>query len=172
MTTQIELDDDRLDIIHELILRGLQETSPHEREYGDAYDAFADAAGLPHRIGDQPDRVREVWNDIMEDAAHNPREERDHEMSDGGERSCNRCGAPGPSLYHVKQNDEIVCNNCLGLPGDGKLKLHDHDWQAAGVVEQEYMQPAVLEECQAIGCDAWRQRTLAGVNRVEERDAQ
>lgn len=90
--------------------------------------------------------------------------------NDDGEQSCDRCGASGPSLYRVKKHDEVVCNDCLGRPGDGKLKLHDHDWQAAGVVEQEYMQPAVLEECQADECRAWRQRTLAGVNRVEEWD--
>lgn len=86
-------------------------------------------------------------------------------------QSCYRCGSPGPTLYVVKKADDIVCNDCRTPSiGDGKIRLHEHDWEASGVVEQEYMQPAVLEECQSVGCKAWRDRTLAGVNRVEEWD--
>lgn len=65
-TQQIELNEDQLDVIHELILRGLRETDPADREYGEAYDAFVQAAGYPLRIGDQPERVQEVWDEIIE----------------------------------------------------------------------------------------------------------
>lgn len=65
--TSIELDEDVLDVVHELLLRGLRQTDPADREYGEAYDAFVDAAGYPMRIGDQPDRVREVWLEMIED---------------------------------------------------------------------------------------------------------
>lgn len=63
----IKIDEDKLDTIHELVLRGLRQTEPAEREYGEAYDAFADAAGYPHRIGDQPERVQEIWDEIWEE---------------------------------------------------------------------------------------------------------
>lgn len=64
MSKQIELEEGHLDIVHELILRGLQRTDPLEQEYGEAYDAFVDAAEYPIRIGDQPERVQSVWRDI------------------------------------------------------------------------------------------------------------
>ena len=63
-----ELPQAQLDVIHELLLRGLAETDPGDREYGAAYDAFVEAAGYPLRIGDQPDRVRELWEELIGDA--------------------------------------------------------------------------------------------------------
>lgn len=61
-----DLSNEQLDIIHELILRGLRQTNPADREYGDAYDAFVDATDYPLRIGDQPDRVRDTWYEIIQ----------------------------------------------------------------------------------------------------------
>jgi len=61
-----DLDDDQVAIIHELILRGLRDTSPADREYGTAYDDFCNAVDIPLRIGDQPDRVQGVWDEIVE----------------------------------------------------------------------------------------------------------
>lgn len=69
----IELDEERIDIVHELILRGLRETDPADREYGEAYDAFVEAADYPLRIGDQPERIKEVWEEILEDSPRDPR---------------------------------------------------------------------------------------------------
>lgn len=72
-TRRIELDKRQLDVVHELILRGFRETDPTDREYGEAYDAFVEAADYPLSIGDQPERVREVWAEIMEGGANDPR---------------------------------------------------------------------------------------------------
>jgi len=63
----IEMEQDQLDVVHELLLRGLKQTDPSEREYGEAYDAFVEAADYPLRIGDQPERVRDVWSEIVEE---------------------------------------------------------------------------------------------------------
>jgi len=62
-----DLTDDELTIINELALRGLNESEP-TREQCDAYDAFCDAADIPLRIGDQPERVRAVFEEIIEEA--------------------------------------------------------------------------------------------------------
>jgi hypothetical protein len=61
----IEIDEIHLDTIHELLLRGLKETPVHKREYGEAYDAFVEAADYPLRIGDQPERVQDVWEEVI-----------------------------------------------------------------------------------------------------------
>lgn len=74
MTKIIELEDDEFDVVHELILRGLRQTHPAEREYGEAYDAFTESAGCPLRIGDQPDRVQDIWSKIASDGARDPRD--------------------------------------------------------------------------------------------------
>lgn len=66
---ELEFEERHLDVIYELILRGLRETPVWEREYGEAFDAFVDAAGYPRRIGDQPERVQDVWNEILEESA-------------------------------------------------------------------------------------------------------
>lgn len=65
--TTIELDDALLPYVAELLLRGLRQTDPGAREYGEAFDAFAEAVDLPLRIGDQPDNVREAWIEIVEE---------------------------------------------------------------------------------------------------------
>lgn len=62
------LPQEQLDIIHELVLRGLRQVDPIEMEYHDAYDTWVRQAGYPRRIGDQPERVREVWYEVMTDA--------------------------------------------------------------------------------------------------------
>ena len=67
MTRTIELDDEHADVVYELLLRGLRETDPADREYGEAFDAFVDAAGYPQRIGNQPENVREVWGEVIEE---------------------------------------------------------------------------------------------------------
>ena len=61
-----DLNERQLAIIHELILRGLNETDATDRKYGEAYDAFVDASGQPVRIGDLPDNVQAVWGEIFE----------------------------------------------------------------------------------------------------------
>lgn len=43
-TQQVELPKDQLDLVHELVLRGLRQTHPADREYAEAYDAFVEAA--------------------------------------------------------------------------------------------------------------------------------
>jgi len=63
------LTEEEIAVIHELILRGLRDVPVHEREYGEAYDRFCDVAGVPLTIGEQPERVREVWDEVFEDAA-------------------------------------------------------------------------------------------------------
>jgi len=88
MTKQIELDEGQLDVVHELILRGLRQTDPSKREYGEAYDAFVEAADYPLRIGDQPERVRDVWGEITEENYHvSVRDTRT-----GRTRNCVECG--------------------------------------------------------------------------------
>lgn len=69
MPTQIELDDDTFAVVHELILRGLKETDPTERRYGEAYDTFLEGADAPLRIGEQPAEVQEVWEEIVQDGS-------------------------------------------------------------------------------------------------------
>lgn len=71
---QVELEKEQMDVIHELVLRGLSQTNPADREYGEAYNAFMDASDYPLRIGDQPERVREVWSEILEGTPQDPRE--------------------------------------------------------------------------------------------------
>jgi len=69
-----DLDDDQVAIIHELILRGLRETSPADQEYSETYDDFCEAVDIPLRIGDQPERVQDLWGDIFESQVQNLRE--------------------------------------------------------------------------------------------------
>ena len=56
----VELTEEQMDIIFELVVRGMLDTSI-EPEYGEAFDAFVKRADYPLRIGDLPERVREVW---------------------------------------------------------------------------------------------------------------
>ena len=65
--TAYDLDDDQLATVHELLLRGLK-NSELSRQQCEAYDAFCDAADIPLRIGDQPERVQAVWDEIFEEA--------------------------------------------------------------------------------------------------------
>jgi len=65
----IEIDDSQLDTVHELILRGLTDSEELTEEQLQAYDNFCDAAGYPLRIGDQPENVQAVWDDLLSDAA-------------------------------------------------------------------------------------------------------
>lgn len=67
MTRFIKLEDEHADVVYELLLRGLRETHPADREYSEAFDAFVDAAGYPRRIGDQPENVREAWEELFEE---------------------------------------------------------------------------------------------------------
>lgn len=68
-TKHVELPAEQMDIIHELVLRGLRDTDPTDREYGEAYDAFVEDAGYPLRIGDQPTNVRETWYELVQEGA-------------------------------------------------------------------------------------------------------
>lgn len=69
MTRTIELPDEQADIVYELLLRGLRETDASNRQYAEAFDAFVDAAGYTWRIENQPENVREVWDEIVEGAS-------------------------------------------------------------------------------------------------------
>lgn len=62
---RLELDQETLDIIHELLLRGLATTDSVGLAHGAAYDEFVEEAGYPLRIGDQPQRVRDTWSEIL-----------------------------------------------------------------------------------------------------------
>lgn len=63
----VKIDEEQLDVLHELVLLGLRETDPADREYCAAYDEFVEAAGYPFRIGDQPERIQGLWNEILEE---------------------------------------------------------------------------------------------------------
>ncbi len=65
MTDQFHYDNEEQrerDGRHELLLRGLQEADPAE-----AYDAFVEAVGYPLRIGDQPERIQDTWEEFIDD---------------------------------------------------------------------------------------------------------
>lgn len=64
-TKTVELPAEQMDVVYELLVRGFGQTPAHDREYGDAFDAFTEEAGYPLRIGDQPERVQEAIKELV-----------------------------------------------------------------------------------------------------------
>lgn len=134
----LQLDDETFHVLHELVLRGLRETDPARREYGEAYDDFVDAADIPRRIGDQPDRVREVWQELIEDGPTDglARGREDAVMKGVGmevdppaARVCRRCGHPEKVEHLPLVEKRWSCSEC------GYRRYSVDDWER--VVEEE-----------------------------------
>jgi len=107
-TMEIEIDEDQLDVIHELILLGLTQTNPADREYGDAYDTFVEAADYPLRIGDQPERVKNVWGEIAEENY----QVRVRGSKLGHKRSCVECGEEIEGDVMIPEEDGPMHTEC------------------------------------------------------------
>lgn len=63
---EVEFTENEYYLLHELLLRGMMAKDPLPREYAHAFDEFVDYSPVGARIGDQPENVREVWEEFLE----------------------------------------------------------------------------------------------------------
>lgn len=63
---QIEATEQKYYLLHELLLRGMMAKDPLPPEYARAFDEFVDYSPVGDRIGDQPENIREVWEEFLE----------------------------------------------------------------------------------------------------------
>ena len=64
---EVEFTEEEYYLIHELLLRGLDaKEQPVPREYMHAFDEFVDYSPIGDRIWDQPENIREVWEEFLD----------------------------------------------------------------------------------------------------------
>ncbi len=63
---EVEFTEEEYYLIHELLLRGMMAKETLPREYAHAFDEFVDYSPVGDRIGDQPENIREVWEEFHE----------------------------------------------------------------------------------------------------------
>jgi len=62
---KMDIDDEHVDVLHELLLRGIDSLDEMDREHGDALDAFLESTDSVDLIGNHSDRVKEAWKDAL-----------------------------------------------------------------------------------------------------------
>lgn len=74
---QPELTEEEYYLLHELLLIGLANKQDGGPGYSRAFDEFVDYSPVGDRIGDQPENIREAWEELLDSEQSDPRRDED-----------------------------------------------------------------------------------------------